>query len=349
MRRTPGLMLTLGTVTLTLFAGCDGGGSAPNTNPKPGGSAGGTVAKGDATTKRLRIAVIPKGTTHVFWKSVHAGAEKAAKELGNVEILWKGPLQEDQTASQIDVVQDFTTTRVDGICVAPNDKQALVAPVTEAVEAGVAVVIFDSALQDESKIVSYVATDNFKGGQLAARRMGEVLGGKGGVVLLRYHVGSESTEQREEGFLDTLKREFPDIRVLSSDQYAETTQESSLTKATEVLNKYQNEVNGIFAVCEPNAAGVLGALKETELSGKVKFIAFDPSESLVRAMEQGICHGIVLQDPVTMGYQSIIAMVRKLRGESVEKRIGTGEFLATPENMQTPEMDKLLNPERFEK
>ena len=344
MRRTLGLMLAL-----TLFVGCDAGTSTPKTNPKPGGSsAGGTAAKGEATSKTLRIAVIPKGTTHVFWKSVHAGAEKAAKELGNVEILWKGPLQEDQTASQIDVVQDFTTKKVDGICVAPNDKQGLVAAVTEAVEAGIPVVIFDSALQDESKIVSYVATDNYKGGQLAAQRMGEVLGGKGGVVMLRYHVGSESTEKREEGFLDTLKKEFPDIRILSSDQYAETTPESSLTKATEVLNKYKDEVNGIFAVCEPNAAGVLGALKEAELGTKVKLIAFDPSENLVRAMEEGTCHGIVLQDPVTMGYQSVMAMVKKIRGETVEKRIGTGEFLATPENMKTPEMDKLLSPERFE-
>ena len=339
MRRTLGLMLAL-----TLFVGCDSGPSKTKTAPAPSDSG----ASGGSTEKKLRIAVIPKGTTHVFWKSVHAGAEKAAKELGNVEILWKGPLQEDQTASQIDVVQDFTTKKVDGICVAPNDKQAMVAAVAEAVEAGIPVVIFDSALQDESKIVSYVATDNYKGGQLAAKRMGEVLGGKGGVVMLRYHVGSESTEQREEGFLDTLKKEFPDITILSSDQYAETTPESSLTKAMDVLNKYKSEVNGIFAVCEPNAAGVLGALKETELGTKVKLIAFDPSENLVRAMEDGFCHGIVLQDPVTMGYQSVMAIVKKIRSETVEKRIGTGEFLATPENMKTPEMDKLLSPERFE-
>ena len=344
MRRTLGLMLAL-----TMFVGCDGGGSVPKTNPKPGGGGtSGTVANGDSTAKRLRIAVIPKGTTHVFWKSVHAGAEQAAKELGNVEILWKGPLLENDRDGQISVVQDFVTKKVDGICVAPLDKQALIGPIHESVEAGIPVVIFDSALQDESKIVSYVATDNNKGGQLAGQQMGEVLGGKGGVIMLRYNQGSESTEQREEGFLNTLKQDFPDIKVLSSDQYAGTTQEDSLTKAIEVLNKYKDEVKGIFAVCEPNAAGVLGALKETELGTKVKFIAFDSSEDLIRAMEAGTCHGIVLQDPVTMGYQSVMALVKKIRGETIEKRIGTGEFLATPENMKTPEMDKLLNPERFE-
>lgn len=330
---------------LLIAAGCGTGGTG-------GPSAGSAKNEGGAKQsagKKLRIAVIPKGTTHVFWKSVHAGAEQAAKEFGDVEILWKGPHLENDRAEQINVAQDFVTKKVDGICLAPLDKQALVAPVNEAVDAGVPVVIFDSALQDESNIVSYVATDNRKGGELAARQMAKALGGKGNVIVLRYNQGSESTEQREDGFLDVLAKEYPDVKVLSSDQYAGTTQEDSLTKATEMLNKYKDEVTGIFAVCEPNAAGVLGALRETELSGKVKFIAFDPSEDLIRAMEAGTCHGIVLQDPITMGYQSVKAIVEKIRGGSVEKRIGTGEFVATPENMKTPEMSKLLNPERFEK
>lgn len=329
-------------ICLALLAGC-GPAKPPST------SVSAVPSSGSSPAKKLRIAVIPKGTTHVFWKSVHAGAENAAKELGDVEILWKGPQLENDRSGQIDVVQDFVTGKVDGIVIAPLDKQALVGPIHEAVDAGIPVVIFDSALQDESKIVSYVATDNRKGGELAARQMAAALNGKGNVIVLRYNQGSESTEQREEGFLQTIEKEFPDMKVLSGDQYAGTTQEESLTKAIEVLNKYKDEVNGIFAVCEPNAAGILGALKETELEGKVKFIAFDPSESLIRAMEAGTCHGIVLQDPVTMGYQSVKAIVTKIRGGEVEKRIGTGEFVATPENMKTEQMAKLLNPERFEK
>ena len=313
-----------------------------------GSSQSGTATSGqDGATKKLRIAVIPKGTTHIFWKSVHAGAQKAAKELGNVEVLWKGPLLENDRDTQMNVVQDFVSSKVDGICLAPLDKQALISPVKEAVEASVPVVIFDSALQDESVIVSYVATDNRKGGELAARHMGSLLGGSGNVIILRYNSGSESTEQREEGFLDTLKVEFPGVNVISSSEYAGTTPEQSLDKATQVLGKYRNEVNGIFAVCEPNANGVMIALKETQLAGKVKFIAFDSSEDLIRAMSDGTCHGIVLQDPVNMGYESVMTIVKAIRGEKVEKRIGTGEFLATPENMKTPEMDKLLNPERY--
>lgn len=335
MRRSLGLLFCL-----ALAAGC--GTNAPVSGP------GASKGSGE-TARKLRIAVIPKGTTHIFWKSVHAGAEKAARELGNVEILWKGPHLEDDRDGQIDVIQDFVTNKVDGICVAPLDKQALIGPVNDAVDAGIPVVIFDSALQDESKIVSYVATDNYKGGELAARQMAAALGGKGNVILLRYNQGSESTEQRENAFLDLLAKEFPDIKVLSSDQYAGTTQEGSLTKATEVLNKYKDEVNGIFAVCEPNAAGMLRALQETELAGKVKLITFDPSDDLIRAMAAGTCHGIVLQDPVAMGYQSVKAIVNKTRGEAVEKRINTGEYVATPENMQTPEISRLLNPDRSEK
>lgn len=332
--------------SLMCLAGLVGCSSNPSTSSP---SESGTVASGkgaEAGKKKLRIAVIPKGTTHIYWKSVHAGAVQAAKDLGDVEILWKGPLLENDRDGQINVVQDFVANKVDGICLAPLDKQALVGPVKDAVEGGIPVVIFDSALQDESKIVSYVATDNRKGGELAARHMGALLGGKGNVILLRYNAGSESTEQREEGFLDALKAQFPDIVILSSD-YAGTTPEQSLDKATQVLTNFKDKVNGIFAVCEPNASGILIALKETQLAGNVKFVAFDPSEDLIRAMEEKICHGIVLQDPVTMGYQSVQSIVKSIRGEQIEKRIGTGEFLATPENYQSPEINKLLNPDRF--
>jgi ribose transport system substrate-binding protein len=128
---------------------------------------------------KYTIAVIPKGTTHEFWKSVHAGAANAARELGNIEIIWKGPLQEDDREGQINVVQDFITKRVNGIVLAPLDAQALVASVKDAKEREIPTVVFDSGLDDPDIIVSYVATDNYNGGSLAARRLAEVLGAKG--------------------------------------------------------------------------------------------------------------------------------------------------------------------------
>ena len=323
-------------LVLGFASGCNS--SASNSAAKP---TGGEKVK-------YRIAVIPKGTTHEFWKSVHAGAVKAAMEFGDTEILWKGPLREDETAGQIQVVQDFIAQDADGICVAPLDSQALIRPVTEAIESDIPVVVFDSALGDDSQIVAYVATDNFKGGRLAAQRMSEALGGKGDVILLRYKVGSESTEQREEGFLTEFAENHPEINVLVSKEYAGTTPTEALRKARELLQKYRDEVDGIFAVCEPNADGTLGALRETDLAGKVKFIAFDPSPTLIKGLKEGTVHGIVLQDPVTMGYEAVKAMHDHLEGQKVEKRIQTGEYVATSENMDTPEMQKLLNPTKFE-
>ena len=169
-----------------------------------------------------------------------------------------------------------------------------------------------------------------------------------GVVLLRYNPGSESTEQREKGFLDTLAKEYPKINVISSNQYAGTTPESALDKATDVLNKYQDRVTGIFAVCEPNANGVLGALENTGLAGNVKALVFDPSPALIKGLADGKVHGIVLQDPVTMGYQGVKTMVAHLEGNKVEKRIVTGEYVATPENMESESMKKLLEPAQYQ-
>jgi ABC-type sugar transport system substrate-binding protein len=169
-----------------------------------------------------------------------------------------------------------------------------------------------------------------------------------GVVLLRYNPGSESTEQREKGFLETLAEEYPDIKVISSNQYAGTSPESALDKATDVLNRYRERVTGIFAVCEPNAHGVLGALENTGLAGKVKAIVFDPSPALIQGMADGKLHGIVLQDPVAMGYLGVKTMVAHLDGQTVEKRIVTGEHVATPENKDSEAMRKLLHPAQFE-
>lgn len=173
-------------------------------------------------------------------------------------------------------------------------------------------------------------------------------GSVSGVVLLRYNPGSESTEQREKGFLETLKREFPQIHVLSSDQYAGTTPEAALDKATDVLNKYHERVTGIFAVCEPNATGLLGALQNTGLVGKVKAVVFDPNRELNKALADGKLHGIVLQDPVSMGYLGVKTMLAHLEGKPVEKRIVTGVFVATRENMEFEPIKSLLHPAQYQ-
>ncbi|MGD8537060.1 MAG: substrate-binding domain-containing protein, partial [Candidatus Aminicenantes bacterium] len=249
------------------------------------------------SAKKVEIAVIPKGTTHEFWKSIHAGAVKASRELG-VEVIWKGPQKEDDRAQQIMVVEDFINRGVNGIVLAPLDDRALCRPVQDAVRENVPVVIIDSALQGEDYI-SFVATDNYKGGVMAARRMGELIEGKGDIFLIRYQEGSASTTKRENGFLDTITSEFPDISLLVQDQYTGATTETAYQLAENLLGRFP-EVDGIFCPNESSTFGTLRALQESGLAGKVKFVGFDSSPKLIQALRDGHIHGLVLQDPMKM-------------------------------------------------
>jgi ribose transport system substrate-binding protein len=301
----------------------------------------------NAAEKSYTIAVIPKGTTHEFWKSINAGAVKAQRELTEkgtkVEIIWKGPLREDDRDQQIQVVENFMARRVSGIVLAPLDSQALVRPVANAAQSGVPVVIIDSGLKSE-KYVSFVATDNYMGGQIAGEHLGKLLGEKGNVILLRYAVGSASTEAREEGFLDAIKK-FPGIKILSSDQHAGATRELAYQTSQNLLNRFGREVNGIFAVNETATVAMAKALRDIgRAGGKVKMIGFDSGTPSVQDLKNGDVQGLVVQNPMRMGYLGVVTMVKHLQGEPVEKRVDTGVVLVTPENMEKPEIKELLYP-----
>src|SRR6188474_910208 len=243
------------------------------------------------------IAVIPKGTTHEFWKSINAGAFKARDELSakgvKVDVIWKGPLREDDRDQQIQTVENFATRGVSGIVLAPLDSQALVAPVASAVQAGVPTVVIDSDLKSD-KQVSFVATDNFKGGQMAGEFLAQQLGGKGNVILLRYAVGSASTEAREAGFLDALKK-HAGIKLISADQYAGPTRETSYQAAQNLLNRFGNDANGIFCPNENSTIGMTKALRDIgKAGGKVKMVGFDSGSQSVLDMKNGDVQALVV-------------------------------------------------------
>jgi ribose transport system substrate-binding protein len=295
-----------------------------------------------AKAKIIKIAVIPKGMTHEFWKSIHAGALQAARELG-VEILWKGPQKEDDRAQQITVVEDVLSRGVDGIVLAPLDDRALMRPVQDAMRENIPVVIIDSGLQGKD-YVSFVATDNFRGGVMAARRVGELLGGKGRIFMIRYQAGSASTTERERGFIETVEKDFPGLTVLAKDQYAGPTTESAYQTAENLLGRFP-DVDGVFCPNESSTFGALRALQEARLTGKVKFVGFDSSPKLVQALADGQLQGLILQNPVKMGYLGIVTMVQYLRGQKVAALIDTGVGLATKDNMETADIKALLTPD----
>jgi ribose transport system substrate-binding protein len=321
-------------LVLALLCGCGTGTS-------------GDTAASQPRREKLLIAVIPKATSHEFWKSVHAGAVQGEKAAG-VQIVWKGPITESDREAQINLVQDFIAQNVDGICLAPLDSQALIPVVREARLAHIPTVIFDSGLDDAEGIVSFVATDNFRGGQIAGRHLGRLLGGKGRVIVLRKAVGSQSSEQRENGCIDALHKEFPAIEIISSGEYAGDTSDKALVKSQQLLLTFGDRVDGIFTPGQHVSTGMLRALEEQNLAGKVKFVGFDFGPELVLALRARKMHGLVLQDPVRMAKLAVTTLAAHLRGQPVEPRIGTGETLATPDNMDEPAIKQLLEPPLYE-
>ena len=304
-----------------------------------------TDGGGDGADGARRIAVIPKGTTHEFWKSIHAGANKAAKELG-VEVIWKGPQREDDRDDQIKVVEDFISRGVDGIVCAPLDDKALVRPLKDAAGEGIPVVVTDSGVEWDG-YVSFVATDNEKGGRLAAKRLGELLEGKGTALMMRYQEGSASTMNREAGFLAQLAEEFPDVELVSSNQYGGATVESAYATAENLLVSFES-VDAIFCPNESTTFGMLRALQDAGRAGKVTFVGFDASEKLVEGLRAKELHGLVLQNPMAMGYEGVKAIVDHLDGKAVDKRTDTGASMVTPENMDEDWAKALHSPDLSE-
>ncbi len=223
------------------------------------------------------------------------------------------------------------------------DDRALIRPVEEAKRAGIPTVIIDSALQSD-QIVSFVATDNLKGGTLAADRLGELLGGKGKILMLRYQEGSASTEQREAGFMQEIKAKFPGVEVVSSNQFAGPTRDTAKAASENLLNRFGNDIQGVFTPNESSTMGMLLALQDMKLAGKVTFVGFDSSPIFIEAMRNKQMQGTVLQSPFNMGYLGVKTMVEHLSGKPVEKRIDTGVALVTPDNLDDPKTKELLRP-----
>jgi ribose transport system substrate-binding protein len=329
MSRTPAIRLAALAVLAAAACSSPGGGGA---SPAP---------------SRITIAVIPKGTTHAFWQSIHAGAVKASREL-DVDIIWRGPLREDDRDAQVTEVEGFVSRGVSGIVLAPLDESALVGPVASAKAKNIPVVIFDSGLKGED-FVSFVATDNVVGGRLGGEHMAKVLGGKGKVVLLRYAEGHDSTGKREEGFLEAMKANAG-IEVVSSNQYGGADVEEAYKRSETLLSRYKQPdgslgIQGIFCANESTTFAMLRVLQANGWAGKVTFVGFDASDNLVAALKKGEIEALVIQDPVKMGYLGVKTMVQHLRGEKVERRIDTGVGVATRANMDEPAIKERLSPD----
>lgn len=290
-------------------------------------------------TKRV-IGVVPKGRAHLFWQSVQAGAIAASRETG-VEISWNGPVAETDFNGQLQIVDAMINRKVDAICLAPIDKKAMVSVVERAAKQKIPVIIFDSAV-DTDQFVSQVATDNYAAGAMAAERMGEILGGKGEIVIVAVQPGAASTMAREQGFEDLIAKKFPGIQIKDK-RYGMADYAKSLAVAENMLTAHAGVV-GLFASNESSAAGAAQALRGRG-AGKIKMVGFDSSAPLLEDLRKGLIDSLVAQHPFKMGYESVMAAVATLDGKAVEKIQNLAPKLVTKENIDTPEVQAQINPD----
>lgn len=295
---------------------------------------------GIACAENLNIVVIPKGSDHVFWDFIRAGVDQAVKEIGNINLTWRGPAYNDDTPSQIKIVELYTKPEINAMIIVPTDKQALVEPIKKATELGIKVIVIDSGL-DGHYHLSFIGTNNLEGGVFAAKRLAALISEQGKVMVLRTVPGSASTDQRAEGFLQEMKN-YPNITVVA-DEYGGGSSGKSYHAAKKLLGE-QADLQGVFAVNESSTDGMLKALREAGLAQKVKFVGFDASDPLIDGLAKKDIDALVIQNPRQMGYMGIKTAVAAIRNETVEPLVYTNVVLATPENYQTPDIHALLYP-----
>ena len=297
------------------------------------------ISPGCTRENKTTIAVIPKGRAHLFWRSVNAGAAKAAQESG-VELIWNGPTSETDYAGQIQIVEAMINRHVDAIVLAPIDKTAMIGVVDRAAREKIPVVIFDSPVDTEN-FVSQVATDNYAAGRIAAGRMGQILSGKGKIAIVAVQPGAASTMAREQGFEDAVKEKFPGIQILDK-RYGMADFAKSLAVSENLLTAH-TDLDALFASNESSTVGAAQALKQRQ--SKVKLVGFDWSPGLLEDLRAGAIDSLVAQHPFMMGEMSVKAAVAKLKGQEVTKINNIAPRLLLKENLDTPEVKAQVTPD----
>ena len=299
------------------------------------------VTGGCNRSRRKTVAVVPKATSHLFWQSVQAGAMAAGREF-DIEVLWNGPAQETEYSRQIQIVDSMIAQHVDGLAIAASDRTALNASLDRAAKASIPVTIFDSGV-DSSQYMTFVATNNYLAGQMAAQKLAELLKGKGKVAMLMHAPGSFSTMERERGFEDVMKRQFPGINLVAR-QFGMSDRAKAMAAAENMLTA-QPDLNGMFASSEPSSVGASLALKGRSLSGKVRLVGFDATEGLVSDLKSGTIDALVVQDPFKIGYEAVRTIVEKWKGQTPPRQMDLNAVVVTMENADQPEIRSVLFPD----
>lgn len=297
-------------------------------------------AKKEAS-KKLSVLVSPKGLEHSFWLTVKAGADSAGEEF-NVDIIWRGPVRETDVPTQISILEDYLNKKVDAIVLAATDAKGIIPYVQKAVDAKIPVITIDSGVESDLPL-SFVATDNVAAARRAAQALAELIGDKGEVACIPFVPGAATSVMREQGFSDEIKN-HPGIRLVAL-QYSQSDVATAMAVTEDILTAH-HDLAGIFGANEASALGIMQAIKNRRLAGKVKVVGFDASDNEIQALRDGLVQALIVQDPFKMGYLGVKYAVDAVHGKAVPKRVDTGVYVVTNENLDSPEIQKLLHPFR---
>jgi ribose transport system substrate-binding protein len=288
-----------------------------------------------------RVAVIPKGMAHQFWVTVKTGAEAAGRDL-DVDVVWNGPDKETQIEKQINIFENMLAMGVNAVVLAACDENALNGPVDRAVARGIPIVTIDSGVTTNSPL-SFVATDNEAGAEIAADTLVALIGGSGKVGLIPFVSGAATSEMRERGFRRGLAK-HPEA-VLAAVQYSQSDEATGM-RVTEDMLTANPDIEGIFAANEAGCIGAARAIVGHGAAGRVRLVCFDAAEEQITALIEGVADALIVQNPYMMGYEGVRAAVMAMNGETVPERIDTGVTVVTRDNLNTPEVQRLLYPTR---
>lgn len=305
------------------------------------------MGKAEAADKKFTVALIPGLTTDAFYITMHRGAETAAKALG-VDLVFQGA-PAFNPVEQVPVLDAVIARKPDLILIAPTDKVQLIKPLQAAVNAGVPVITVDTYIGtgeyqtgsgDADFPLSYIASNNTLGGQMAARALAKELGGKGKVYVSNVQPGVSTTDERQNGFIDEMKKSFPGITVLST-QFNDDDANKAASQAQSVLAR-NPDLGGIFGANLFSALGAANGVQQAGKKGKVKVVAFDAPQTIIGNIKSGLIDMAIAQHPAEIGWFAIAAAYAHLTGQSIPPAIATGFTVIDKQNVDDPAIQKFI-------
>jgi ribose transport system substrate-binding protein len=289
-----------------------------------------------ALAQETYIPLVSKGFQHQFWQAVRQGAEQAAKDL-KVRVTFEGPETEAMVDKQIDMLSAALAKNPKAIGFAALDSKAAIPLLKKAQAAKIPVVAFDSGVDSDIPVTT-ATTDNLAASALAADKMAELIGKEGEVALVVHDQTSRTGIDRRDGFVNRMKAAYPKIKIVSV-QYGGGDQLKS-TEITKSILQGNPGIKGIFGANEGSAIGVLNGAKE--MKRKIVIIGYDSGKQQKAAILSGEMAGAVTQNPVGIGYKTVEAAVKALKGEKLPKIIDTGFYWFDKTNIADPKIAALL-------